>query len=171
MNQGRPGPDETAAYYFTYIDRVTGEDVVAAMEEQLDQALSFWGGITEEKSRHRYQPGKWSIREVLGHVNDTERVFLFRTFWFARAFDSPLPSFDQDVAAGAAHADERPLASLREEFRSIRMSGLALVRTLAPEDWMRRGEASGNPFTARAAAYALAGHAAHHVAIVRERYL
>lgn len=171
QKSGRPGADEHAPYYLGYIGRITSDDIVGTMEEQRDQALAFWGGIAEEKSRHRYEPGKWSIREVLAHVNDTERVFLFRAFWFARGFDLPLPSFDQDVAAGTAHADERSLASLLEEFRSIRESGLTLVRTIAPEDWMRRGMASGNPFTVRAAVYTLAGHAAHHQAVVRERYL
>ena len=168
---GRPGPDEVAPYYFTYIDRVPGDDVVAVLAEQLEQAPAFWGAITEEKSRHRYQPGKWSIREALGHVNDTERVFQFRAFWFARGFDAPLPSFEQDVAAGAANAEERSLASLLDEFLAIRRASLALVRSLPHDAWLRRGTASGNPFTVRAAAFALAGHAAHHVAIVRERYL
>jgi hypothetical protein len=168
---GRPGPDEVAPYYLKYIDRVPGDDVVAVLAEQLEQAPGFWGAIGEEKSRHRYEPGKWSIREALGHINDTERVFQFRTFWFARGFEVPLPSFDQDVAAANTDADERTLASLLDEFLAIRRAGLALARALPPEAWMRRGTASGNPFTARAMAFTTAGHAAHHVAIVRERYL
>lgn len=168
---GRPGPDEAAPYYFTYIDRVPGDDVVGVLAEQLEQAPGFWGAISEEKSLHRYEPGKWSIRETLGHVNDTERVFQFRAFWFARAFDSPLPSFEQGVAAASAGAHERTLESLLEEFLAIRRAGLALARTTPHEAWMRRGTASGNPFSARAAAFAMAGHAAHHVAIVKERYL
>jgi DinB superfamily len=168
---GRPGADEAAPYYFTYIDRVSGDDVVAVLAEQLDQAPGFWGAITEEKSRHRYEPGKWSIREALAHVSDTERVFQFRTFWFARGFDAPLPSFDQDTAAASALAHERPLSSLLEEFLAVRRSSLALLRALPPEAWLRRGTASGNPFTTRAVAFVTAGHAAHHVAIVKERYL
>ena len=168
---GRPGADEAAPYYFTYIDRVPGDDVVAVLAEQLEQAPGFWGAIGEERSRHRYAPGKWSIRETLGHVNDTERVFQFRTFWFARGFEPPLPSFDQDTAAAAALADERPLASLLDEFVAIRRGTLALLRSLAPDAWGRRGTASGNPFTTRAVAFATAGHAAHHVALVKERYL
>jgi len=168
---GRPGPDEAAPYYFTYIDRVHGGDVVAVLGEQLEQAPAFWGAISEERSHHRYEPGKWTIREVLGHVNDTERLFLFRTFWFARGFEEPLPSFDQEIAARGANAGERTLASLLEEFRAIRQSALALVRAIPPEAWTRRGTASGNPFSARAAAFAMAGHAAHHVALVQERYL
>ena len=168
---GRPGADEAAPYYFKYIDRVPGDDVVAVLEEQLEQVPGFWGAISEEKSRHRYEPGKWSIREALAHVNDTERLFQFRTFWFARALGEPLPSFDPDTAAAAALADERPLASLLDEFLAVRRSSLALLRSLPPEAWLRRGTASGNPFSTRAVAFVTAGHAAHHVAIVKERYL
>ncbi|MRR11474.1 DinB family protein, partial [bacterium] len=104
---GRPGRDEAATYYFTYIDRVPGDDVVGVMEAQLDDTALF-RGISEEASLQRYAPGKWSIREVLSHINDTERVFLFRSFWFARGFDTPLPSFDQEIAIGSAHADDVP---------------------------------------------------------------
>jgi hypothetical protein len=168
---GRPGADEAAPYYFTYIDRVPGDDVITVLAQQLEQAPAFWGAIGEEKSRHRYEPGKWSIRETLGHVTDTERVFQFRTFWFARGFEPALPSFDQDTAAAAARADERSLSSLVDEFVEVRRATLALARSLAPEAWRRRGTASGNPFTARAVAFATAGHAAHHAAIVKERYL
>ncbi|HET9316928.1 MAG TPA: DinB family protein [Vicinamibacteria bacterium] len=167
----RPGTDEAAPYYFKYIDRVPGDDVVGVLTDQLEQAPKFWGAITEDKSRHRYEPGKWSIREALAHVSDTERVFQFRTFWFARGFEAPLPSFDQDTAAGSALAHERPLASLLDEFLAVRRSTLALVRSLPEEAWSRRGTASGNPFTARGMVFVTAGHAAHHVAVVRERYL
>jgi hypothetical protein len=169
---GRPGRDEAAEYYFRYIDRVPGDDVAAVLAEQLEQETALWSGLSEERSLRQYEPGKWSLREVLGHVNDTERLFQFRTFWFARGFEAePLPSFDQDVSAASANAHARTIADLFEEFRSTRLSSLALVRSVMPEAWSRRGTASGQPFTARAAAFTLAGHAAHHFAIVRERYL
>lgn len=171
QTMGRPGPDEAGEYYFRYIDRVPGDDLVGVLAEQLAQETTFWESLPEERSLHRYQPDKWSLRELLGHVNDTERLFQFRTFWFARGFEEPLPSFDQEVSAGAARAHERTVASLFEEFQATRQSSLALVRSIPAEAWMRRGTASGNPFTARAAAFALAGHAAHHFAIARERYL
>lgn len=167
---GRPTREEATAYYFTYIDRVPGEDVVNVMEAQLEEATLF-RGISEEASLHRYAPGKWSIREVLSHINDTERVFLFRAFWFARGFDTPLPSFDQDVAMGSAHADDVPWASHVEEYRTIRLASHSFFRNLPAEAWAKAGIASGNPFTVRALAYVLAGHVAHHVAILRERYL
>ena len=105
---GRPGANEAAAYYFNYIDRVTGDDPVGFLATQLDTAMPFLSGISEERSLHRYAPEKWSIRQVLNHVSDAERVFVYRALWFARGFDTPLPSFDQGVSAAGAQADEVP---------------------------------------------------------------
>ena len=169
--RGLPQPHEAAPYYFKYIDRIRDDDVVGVLASQLDEILPFLQGISEEKSRHRYAPEKWSIRQVLNHVSDTERVFLFRAFWFARGFDSPLPSFDQEIAARHDTADERSWASLIEEFLLIRSSTLELFRHLSAEAWLRRGIASDNPFTVRALAYICAGHLTHHVSILREKYL
>ena len=87
---GRPQSTEAAAYYFTYIDKVSGEDALATIENQLQETVTFLSGISEEKSLHRYAPGKWSIRQVLNHVNDAERIFAVRALWFARGFESPL---------------------------------------------------------------------------------
>ncbi len=167
----RPARDEAADYYFTYIDQVPDGDICATLEAQAVETLATFANVSEDGSRHRYGPGKWSIREVLGHVNDTERLFLSRAFWFARGFDTPLPSFDQNVAVAAAAADERSLSSHVEEFRAVRASTLAFFRNLPADAWTRRGTASGNPFTVRALAYLAAGHVVHHLAIVRERYL
>jgi DinB superfamily len=94
---GFPKPEEAAAYYSTYIDRISGDDIVDVLESQLQTTTALFGGISEEKSLHRYAPDKWSIRGVLNHVNDTERVFSFRAFWFARGFSDAMPSFDQSV--------------------------------------------------------------------------
>lgn len=105
--RGRPEPNEAASYYFKYIDQVQSDDVGGVLEAQLDETVAFLLGLSEEKSLHRYAPDKWSIRQVLNHVTDTERVFLFRAFWFARGFDSPLPSFDEKVSAATSRADER----------------------------------------------------------------
>jgi hypothetical protein len=169
--KGLPGPDEAAPYYFNYINQVRSDDVVGVLATQLDETLAFLSGISEEESLHRYAPEKWSIRQVLNHLSDTERVFLFRAFWFARGFDSPLPSFDEKVSAGAARADEFSWARHVEEFRTIRLATLSFFRNLPAEAWGRGGTASGNPFTVRAVAYIVAGHTAHHVAILQERYL
>ena len=169
--QGRPEPAEAAEYYFRYIDQIQGEDVLGALDAQLDEMLELLDGITEERSLHRYGPDKWSIREMLNHVTDTERVFVFRALWFARGFDAPLPGFDQNVAAPMARADKITWARHVEEFRSVRQATLNLFRNLPAEAWMRGGIASDNPVTVRALAYITAGHTAHHAAILRERYL
>jgi len=168
---GRPEPSEAAQYYFTYINRVTGDDIVRELETQSDETLKFLAGISEEKSLHRYAPEKWSIRQVQNHVNDCERVFLFRAFWFARGFDTPLPSFDQNVCAATARADEFSWDHHVKEFGEIRAATLAFFRNMPDEAWMRTGIASDNPFTVRALAYITAGHLAHHRAILEERYL
>ena len=169
--QGRPEPQEAAPYYSRYIDRVQSEDVLGVLEAQVDEMLTLLGGITEERSLHRYAPDKWSLRQVLNHVSDTERVFVFRAFWFGRGFEGPLPGFEQEISAGAARADEVSWARHVEEFRSVRRATLTFFRNLPAEAWMRSGIASDNPVTVRALAYITAGHAAHHVAILRERYL
>lgn len=168
---GFPERNEAAPYYFKYIDWISSDDIAGVLETQLDETIPFLLGISEQKSLDRYAPEKWSIRQVLNHVNDCERVFLFRALWFARGFDSPLPSYDENISAGAARADEFSWASHVEEFRVVRLATLAFFRNLPEEAWMRSGVASGNSFTIRALAYILAGHLAHHRAILQERYL
>ena len=174
----RPQPNEAASYYHGYINRVGEDDVVVVLERQLDETVSFFSSISEQQSLHRYEPGKWSMRELLNHVNDAERVFLFRALWFARGFAEDLPSYDQDIGVAGARADEFDWASHIAEFRAVRLATLAFFHNLpgenleaAQEVWNRTGIASGNPFTVRALAYIIAGHSAHHVAILKERYL
>jgi hypothetical protein len=168
---GRPEPNEAASYYSTYIDRVGSDDVLDVLATQLDEAGAFLSGISEEQSLHRYAPGKWSIRELLGHINDTERVFTFRALWFARGFQDPLASYEQEIAVAAAESDEVSWASHVAEFRAIRSATLSFYRNLPSEAWLRSGIASDNPVTVRALAYIVAGHLSHHLAILRERYL
>jgi DinB superfamily len=168
---GRPGPHEAAQYYFTYIDRIPDDDIVGALRAQLQEILKFLSGISEEKSRHRYTPEKWSIRQVLNHATDTERAFAFRALWFARGFNDSLPSFDQNIAANGARADEYSWASHLEDFRQVRGATITFFQNLPPEAWNRGGVASGNFVTVNALAYSIAGHLSHHIAILRERYL
>ncbi len=167
----RPERSEAAASYFTYIDRIPHDDVLGVMEAQLEDVGRILASISEEKSLHRYAPEKWSIRQVLSHMNDTERAFAFRALWFGRDFHDPLPSFDQNISVNAARADEYSWASHVAEFRDVRRATLALFRKLPSEAWRRSGVASGNLVTVNALAYMIAGHVAHHVAILRERYL
>ena len=166
-----PGKDEAAAYYFTYIDRVQQDDVVGVMEQQLGDASQLFSTISEEKSLHRYAPEKWSIRQTLNHISDTERAFAFRALWFGRGFSDPLASYDQNISASGARADEYSWARHVAEFGDVRRASLALFRNLPAEAWKRSGIASGNLVTVNALAYIIAGHYAHHLAILRQRYL
>lgn len=168
---GFPERSEAASYYFGYIDRIKSEDVVGVLERQLGQTLPVLRAVSEERSLHRYEPGKWSVRELLSHVNDAERVFLSRAFWFARGFDTPLPSFDEKTCAVAADADRVPWSRHVEEFRAVREATVAFFKNLPAEGWMRSGTASEKVFTTRALAYVIAGHLDHHLAVLRERYL
>ncbi len=167
----RPGRDEAAEYYFKYIELVPAGDVTVALAAQLPETLAMFSGISEEMSLNRYAPGKWTIRQVLAHLNDTERLFVFRAMWFARGMEAPLPSFDQDICSQQDGAEARSWQSLTEEFGAIRSSTVSFFRHLPAEAWSRRGIASGNPFSVRALAYISAGHVTHHTAILRDRYL
>src|SRR4029453_4073287 len=104
-----PDRTEAAEYYFTYIDKVAGGNICDILDAQSGETLALLGGISEDQSPPRYAPDKWSIRQVVSHINDTERAFVFRALWFARGFDTPLPSFDQNVAIAGGDADARPL--------------------------------------------------------------
>jgi hypothetical protein len=168
---GRPASTEAAPYYFTYIDQVVSDDVLPVIERQLQQVLSLCSEVSEEKSLHRYAPDKWSIRQVLNHVTDTERAFAFRALWFARGFQSPLPDYDQNIAAAGADADQVAWSEHVEEFRRVRLATISLFRNLPADAWLRTGIASNNRFTVRAMAFITAGHVEHHLKILRERYL
>ena len=167
---GRPEAHESAQYYSLYIDQAPGENPVGLIETQLDECLAACATVSEERSLYRYAPDKWSIRQLLNHITDTERAFAFRALWFARSFDAPLPGYDQNVAAAGAEADRISWAAHVEEFRAVRQSTIALFRNMPPEAWSRSGIASGNPFTVRALAYIIPGHVAHHLRILSERY-
>ena len=166
-----PDPTEAAEYYFRYISQVPAGHICRILEDQLEETFRLLDQVSEERSLYRYAPGKWSMRQVMAHVNDTERLFAFRAFWFARGFESELPNFDQDWAMARTNPDARSLSSHLQELRVIRRSSLALFAALAPEAWDRRGMASGKPFSVRALAYLCAGHLTHHLKGLREHYL
>jgi hypothetical protein len=166
-----PDRTEAAEYYFTYIDKVGPGDICEILRAQKPETLALLQGIDEEQSLYRYAPDKWSIREVLSHLNDSERVFSFRALWFARNYDTPLPSFDQDIAVAESGADQRSWKSHVDEFAAVRDATLAFYENLPANAWTRRGIASGNPFTVRALAYIMAGHVTHHSGVLRARYL
>jgi len=167
----RPTSTEAASYYFKYIDLVTTDDIVPAFETQMGEMLQFLSGISEEQSLHAYASGKWTIREVLNHVNDGERVFSARAFWFARGYTDALPSFEQDVAVQMAQANNTSWADLVDEFKYVRLGTISFFKSLPDEAWERTGVASDNLVSVRALAYIMAGHVAHHIGVLREKYL
>ena len=168
---GRPDAAEAAAFYFTYIDKAPGDNPIEAMRTQLVSALSMFEAISEDRSMHRYRADKWSIRQLLNHVTDTERAFAFRALWFGRGFSSPLEGFDQDIASRAAEADLISWKDHVEEFQRVRLATLSLYENLPMDAWQRHGVASGNPVTVRALAFIIPGHVAHHLGVLTDRYL
>lgn len=168
---GRPLPDEAAPYYFQYIDQVEGTDIRKILSDQLEDAMGFFSAISEQASLYSYARDKWSIRQVLNHVTDTERAFAFRALWFARGFTTPLQSYDADTAAAAARANAVPWEAHVEEFERVRLSTLSLFQNMPEEAWLRTGIANEKHFSVRALAFLIAGHAAHHITMIRKRYL
>ena len=166
-----PDRSEAAEFYFTYIDKVPPGDVRQLLAGQAGEVLTLLRGITEERSLSRYAPGKWSIREVVSHINDAERVFSFRALWFARGLAAPLAGFDQDDVIRLAAAEDRSWQSHLDEFAAIRSATVALFDGLPDAAWDRRGIASEKPVSVRALAYICAGHVAHHLDVLRTRYL
>lgn len=167
----RPDSREYAPYYARYVDLVPDGDVLDILERQLDEILELLSGITPERAGYRYAVGKWSIKEVIGHVMDVERVFVYRALRFARNDTTPLPGFEQDDYVAVGNYDLRPLADIGGEYRTVRAASIAFFQSLDPETAMRRGVASGVEFSVRTIPYILAGHERHHLNILRERYL
>jgi uncharacterized damage-inducible protein DinB len=167
----RPGPDEYAPFYAGYVAAVPGGDVVEHLAAQAAAMRALLEDAGEARAGHRYAPGKWSIRQVVSHVVDAERVFAYRLLRFGRADETPLPGFDENHYAAHAGADGRTLADLSDEHAAVRAATLALVRGLPPEAFTRGGEASGHRMTVCALVHVIAGHEAHHLRVLRERYL
>jgi hypothetical protein len=165
-----PQATEHLPYYSRYIALVQGTDLTATLEKQIDDSIPFLRSISEQKSLHRYAPGKWSIKEVLGHLIDGERIFTYRALRFARNDPKPLSGFDQDPYVEAAGFDAQPWSDLVSEFEHVRRSTILFFRGLTPEATMRAGLANDASITVRALGYIIAGHELHHVGILRERY-
>jgi hypothetical protein len=170
MALARPEASEYAPFYAGYVARVAEPDVLGALERQKDEIGALARSVPAGRESFRYAEGKWSIREVLGHLVDGERVFGYRAFCFSRGEQAPLPSFDENQYVAVAGADRIPLAELASEFATVRASNLAFLRRLSAEEAARVGTASGKPISVRALAYIMAGHPRHHVAVLRERY-
>jgi hypothetical protein len=166
----RPAEDEAAPFYHGYISKVTESNISEQLSEQLQEVEGLLTPLDDTAALARYAPGKWSVKELIGHLADAERIFGYRLLRITRGDTTPLPGFDENAYVPAGRFDERPLRSLVEEFRVVRLSSIALVRGTPNERWASRGEASGTPISARALAYILVGHVAHHLGVLRERY-
>jgi hypothetical protein len=167
----KPQTTENAAPFAKYIGLVPEGDLVSILAEQSEQLVQLFGGVSEEQSHYRYDEGKWSIREVLGHVIDNERVWTYRLLRTARGDQLSFPSYNQDQFMQNARFDEIPLSELLDEFVSLRKSTIYLLKGLPAEAWDRAGTLYDHPLSVRAAAAVIAGHEKHHRNIIRERYL
>lgn len=162
---------EFLPYYARYVALVPARDVLATLETQLADTTALLDALGEERAGHRYAPGKWSAREVVGHVVDTERIFTYRALCAARGEVAALPAFDENAYVAGASFDARSLNSLMGELTAVRRATLALFRNLDEAALARRVVANGAPMSARAAAWIIAGHERHHQHLLRERYL
>lgn len=167
----RPADHEYAPHYAGYVARVPDGDIMTLLARQVEETSAFLAGLTEAQGNHRYAPGKWSIKEVVGHMADAERVFAYRALRFARGDATPLAPFDENAWVPEAGCDQRTLKDLTEEFRAVRHATIPLVRSLTDETAVRTGTASGRTVSVRALIYISLGHELHHLAVLRERYL
>jgi uncharacterized damage-inducible protein DinB len=166
----RPTPDEYSPYYGKYIDRVPDGDLFETLESQLQRTVELLDTFGETGAALRYAPGKWSVKEIVGHVTDAERIFSYRALCAARGEPGALPGFDENAYVAGAHFDARTLNSLLGELTAVRRSTLALFRNLDDDALISRVVANGVPVTPRALAWIVAGHELHHAALLRERY-
>lgn len=167
----RPATDEYAPYYGTYIGKVPDGDVRALLSSQLVETLALIRSIPESRGGHRYAPDKWSIREVLGHIVDSERIFSYRALRIGRGDATPLPGFEQNDYVPMGGFDARTLSDLADELAAVRQATTLLFAHFDRAALERRGTASGNPVSVRALAYIITGHERHHVGILKTRYL
>ena len=168
---GRPEASEYAEYYGRYINLVPEADICAAMQAQTETTLEFLRALPASAGDTRYAPGKWSIKEIVGHLTDAERVFALRALFFARRDPAAMPGFEQDDWVNAATFAEQPLDELITEFEYVRRGNLYFFKHLSPEAWQRRGLANNNEFSVRACAYTMVGHERYHLEVLRTRYL
>ena len=166
----RPSSADYAPFYETYVSLVPETDILAVLHRQPEELRSLAATVTAERESYRYAPGKWSIREVFGHVGDGERVFGYRAFCIGRGETADLPSFDEKEYTASSAFERCELPELVEEWAALRASNLTVLRRLTPEQWNRIGTANHASISVRALAFILAGHLRHHVGILRSQY-
>ncbi len=167
----RPSPQEYAAFYAGYVDLVPDGDVIDTLEQGRKHTRKLLGKLSEAKAAHRYAPDKWTVKTVLGHITDAERVFTYRALWFARGGKDPLPGWDENAWARESDFDARTLKDLLNNYEAVRNATLALVRAFPEAAWSRTGTANAKPVSVRALVWVTAGHEIHHLKILQERYL
>lgn len=167
----RPKSDEHAEYYAKYVDKVPDGDLIAQLRDQATETVGLLKDLSPERANYAYGPGKWTIKQVIGHITDSERVFAYRALRFARGDSTELPGFDQDLFMESANFADRTLEDLLEEFEGVRASTIHFAKSLDEAALVRRGRASDNPVSVRALLYIIAGHERHHAALLKERYL
>jgi hypothetical protein len=170
MTKIRPAPGDYAPYAEQYVSLVTGADILDTLKTQLKQTAALFSYRSERDGNFRYAPDKWTVKEVVGHVADSERIFAYRALRIARGDATPLAGFEQDDHVRGARFSRRKLADLVEEYADVRQASLALFCSLDEEAWLCRGVANNSPVTVRALAYIIAGHELHHRKILEERY-
>ncbi|MFD0695064.1 DinB family protein [Paenibacillus sp. GCM10027628] len=167
----KPESHEYISYFSTYIDTVPEGDYDQFLHNQLHVITSLFTQLSEEQGEHRYAAGKWSLKEVLGHMTDTERVMSYRMLRIARGDTTNLPGFDQDLFMANGSFSELTLASLLADFIAVRQATFTLLTTISEAAWLRKGSTSNHEITARSLAYIIAGHAQHHLNVIQQRYL
>lgn len=170
VNIGRPEPGENTPYYDRYISLVAGADILGTLEAQRRQMLLLLSGRDEAGGDFRYAPDKWSAKEVLGHVCDTERIFAYRALRISRGDRTPMEGFEQDDYVRNGPFARIALPEIIEDYIAVRRATLTVLRNLNEADWTRRGIANKNEVTVRALAYIIAGHELHHRSILEEKY-
>ena len=166
----RPAAEEHAPYYGRYIAQVADGDVVAILEKQTEDFAGVMRWVPEAKAGHRYAEGKWSVREVVGHLSDSERIFTYRALRIARNDQTPLPGFDEKSFVANGTFEQRTLTNVLDEFLAVRRASIALFGSFTADEWLRRGTASDKPISVRALAWIVAGHERHHLKMLRESY-
>ena len=167
----KPDATEFDAYYNKYVSLVTEPDLIRVLEEQPDELNNLLGGLDEEKGKFAYAEGQWTIKEVISHLIDGERIFAYRVLRISRGDETPIEGFEQDGYIENSYANERSFDDLLSEFKLQREANLRLLNNLRDDSWKRMGTASGKPISARALGFIMAGHIRHHIGILKARYL
>ena len=167
----KPSKKDYAEYYHNYVQQIDTDDIIGVLENQLNKTLELFKNIPEEKGNHSYSEGKWTVKEVLGHLVDTERILAYRALSFARNERQELPGFEQDDYVAEGFFNDRTINNLLEEFTALRKANIVMFKNFSDDILMRRGNANNSEFTVNAFQYIIPGHVEHHLKILKEKYI